>query len=313
MKNEIAPTMYYAFGLHISSEIRLPELLETTGGACEADVEIKLGDLSADWRAADVEDDFYAFENGRFLFYVPEVAVYSIRDGRQVIVSPLAGIEEERIRLYLLGTCMGSILMQRRILPLHGSAIVVDGRAYAFIGESGAGKSTLAAAFRSRGYRLLTDDVIAVASGGEDGRTPVVVPAYPQQKLWQESIEQLGLQSDRYRHLYLSKYAIPVTSAFSVDAVSLAGVFELTRTDKDEVTLSRCQALERLALLRIHTYRPFLISRLAGDQWHFSTVTGMASRIDLYRLQRPAAGFSAHALADAVLRTVLEGEKVMQA
>ncbi|MFC3798865.1 aldolase [Cohnella sp. GCM10012308] len=313
MKNKIEPTMYYAFGLHISSEVSLPELVETTAWTGEADVEIKLGDLAEAWRAADVEDDFYAFEDDRFLFYVPEVAVYSIRGGKQIIVSPLSGTEEERIRLYLLGTCMGSILMQRRTLPLHGSAVVVDGRAYAFIGESGAGKSTLAAAFRSRGYRLLTDDVIAVASGGGDGYTPVVVPAYPQQKLWQESIEQLGLQSERYRHLYLSKYAIPVTSAFSADAVPLAGVFELTRTDGDEVVLSRCQALERLALLRIHTYRPFLISRLAGDQWHFSTVTGMASRIDLYRLQRPAAGFSAHELADTVLRTVFEGEKVMQA
>lgn len=311
MKNTITPTMYQAFGLHISSEISLPELV-TTARIGGADVEIRLGDLSKDWRAADVEDDFYAFEDDRFLFYVPEVAVYAIRGGRQIVVSPLAGAEDKRIRLYLLGTCMGAILMQRRTLPLHGSAVVVDGRAYAFIGESGAGKSTLAAAFRSRGYRLLTDDVIAVASGGADGGTPVVMPAYPQQKLWQESIEQLGLQSDRYRHLYLSKYAIPVTSGFSVDAVPLAGVFELSRTDGDEVALARCQVLERLALLRIHTYRPFLISRLAGDQWHFSTVTGMASRIDLYRLQRPGGGFSAQEMADAVLRTVLEGEKVMQ-
>lgn len=311
MKNPIKPSMYYAFGLHLSSEIGLPELV-TTARMGGADVEIRLGDLSNDWRAAEVVDDFYAFEEDRFLFYVPEVAVYAIRGGRQIVVSPFAGAEDKRIRLYLLGTCMGAILMQRLTLPLHGSAVVVDGRAYAFIGESGAGKSTLAAAFRNRGYRLLTDDVIAVASGGEDGGTPVVMPAYPQQKLWQESIEQLGLQSDRYRHLYLSKYAIPVTSGFSVDAVPLAGVFELSRTDEDEVTLSRCQALAKLALLRIHTYRPFLVSRLVGDPWHFSTVTGMASRIEVFRLQRPAGGFSAQEMADAVLRTVLEGEKVMQ-
>ncbi|MDG0794240.1 aldolase [Cohnella ginsengisoli] len=268
MRNTITPTMYQAFGLHISSEINLPELV-TTARIGGADVEIRLGDLSKDWRAADVEDDFYAFEEDRFLFYVPEVAVYAIRGGRQIIVSPLAGAEDERLRLYLLGTCMGAILMQRRTLPLHGSAVVVDGRAYAFIGESGAGKSTLAAAFRSRGYRLLTDDVIAVASGGADGGTPVVMPAYPQQKLWQESIEQLGLQSDRYRHLYLSKYAIPVTSGFSVDAVPLAGVFELSRTDEDEVALTRCQALAKLALLRIHTYRPFFGFAIGGGPMAF--------------------------------------------
>ena len=57
---------------------------------------------------------------------------------------------------------MGAILMQRKILPLHGSAIAIDGKAYAIVGDSGAGKSTLASAFLKRGYQLLSDDVITV-------------------------------------------------------------------------------------------------------------------------------------------------------
>ena len=71
--------------------------------------------------------------------------------------------DEDKIRLYILGTCMGALLMQRKILPLHGSAIAIDGKAYAFVGDSGAGKSTLASAFLSKGYKLLSDDVIAVS------------------------------------------------------------------------------------------------------------------------------------------------------
>ena len=58
---------------------------------------------------------------------------------------------------------MGAILMQRKILPLHGSAIAIDGKAYAIVGDSGAGKSTLASAFLNKGYQLLSDDVIAVS------------------------------------------------------------------------------------------------------------------------------------------------------
>ena len=38
-------------------------------------------------------------------------------------------IDEDIIRLYILGTCMGAILMQRKILPLHGSAIAINGKA----------------------------------------------------------------------------------------------------------------------------------------------------------------------------------------
>jgi hypothetical protein len=201
--------------------------------------------------------------------------------------------------------------MQRRTLPLHGSAVVVNGQAYAFVGESGAGKSTLAAAFLSRGYRLLSDDVIAV-SRGADGCSPVVLPAYPQQKLWQESIDRLGMNSGRYRRLYSSKYAIPVSSGFAANAVPLAGIFELTKAEGRDVKLSPYRGLERLAIFRLHTYRNFLIPHLAGEQWHFSTVAGMANRLEMYRLQRPSVGFSAHELVDRVLGTLLEGEKVRE-
>jgi len=309
MMNTVVPLLYQAFGLYIASEIPLPELMRAPAAAGEADVGIRLGDLTEDWSAAEVQDDFYAFEDDLFLFYVPEVAIFGIRGGQQIVVSPLPGSEDKSIRLYLLGTCMGAILLQRKTLPLHGSAVVIGGRAYAFVGESGAGKSTLAAAFLSRGYRMLTDDVIAVSAGGDGA--PVVLPAYPQQKLWQETIEQLGMETGRYRHLYLSKYAIPVASGFSADAVPLAGLFELNRSEGDAVALSRYEGLERLAILRLHTFRAFLIPHLAGEQWHFSTVTGMASRISLHRLQRPSEGFSAHELVDAVLGAVLKGERVV--
>ncbi|MBB6730635.1 aldolase [Cohnella zeiphila] len=312
MTDAIAPTLYTAFGLSIRSELLLPELpRKSAQQAEEADIDIMIGDLSEAWRASGVQNDYYAFAAGQFLFYVPEVAIYCIRAGKQIVVSPFPGAEAKSIRIYLLGTCMGAILMQRRTLPLHGSAVVINGQAYAFVGESGAGKSTLAATFLKRGYRLLTDDVIAV-SPGKDGNPPVVIPAYPQQKLWQESIDRLGMQSGRNRHLYLSKYAIPVTNGFAAKALPLAGLFELTKTRGREVKLSRFQGLERLAILRMHTYRDFLIPHLGGEQWHFSTIVGMASSVDMYRLQRPSAGFSAHELVDRVLHAVLEGEKVMQ-
>lgn len=43
---------------------------------------------------------------------------------------------------------MGAILFQKKILPVHGSAIDIDEKAYGFIGDSGEGKSILASAFK---------------------------------------------------------------------------------------------------------------------------------------------------------------------
>ena len=41
---------------------------------------------------------------------------------------------------------------EKDILPLHGSAVAINGKAYAFMGNSGAGKSTLASALINQGY-----------------------------------------------------------------------------------------------------------------------------------------------------------------
>ncbi|RUS45709.1 aldolase [Cohnella sp. AR92] len=306
-----APVRYTAFGLRIRSEYPLPELLRTTEQEGEPDVEIAIGDLSGAWNRYGGPDDYYAYPDDEFLFRVPEVAIFGVRGGKHITVSPFAEAEEKSIRLYLLGTCMGSILMQRGTLPLHGSAVEINGRAYAFVGESGAGKSTLARAFLSRGYRLLSDDVIAVSQSANGG-FPIVMPAYPQQKLWRESMDRLGVEPRGSRHLYESKYAVPVASGFAAEALPLDGIFELGKTEGREAELSPYRGLERLAILRLHTYRPFLIPRLTGEQWHLSAIAGLSSQVDLYRMRRPSAGFSAYELAERVLETVLEGEKVMR-
>ena len=92
------------------------------------------------------------------------IAIFSIQDGKRISVSPLKEYDEDTSSdYYILGTCMGAILMQRKVLPLHGSAIAINGKAYAIIGDSGAGKSTLALAFLNKGFQLLSDDVIAVS------------------------------------------------------------------------------------------------------------------------------------------------------
>ncbi|MFD0697803.1 aldolase [Paenibacillus sp. GCM10027628] len=299
-------TVYHAFGLRLVSEIALPEVLHAAEQEVIADVEIKMEDLSGLWSEFGDPDDFCAYTENQFLFYVPDTAIFSIREGRQISVSPLAGATEESIRLYLLGTCMGAILIQRRILPLHGSAIVIDGKAYAFVGDSGAGKSTLAAAFLQNGYPLLSDDVIAVQLE-RDSHHPFVIPAYPQQKLWQQSIDQLGMEANRYQTIYDTKYAVPVSSMFCERPVPLAGIFELLKTDTDAVEIDCYRGLERLPILYYHTYRHFLIPQLGAGQWHFSTISNISSKVNMYQLRRPSVGFTINDLISQVLQTVNEG------
>ncbi|MBB6635826.1 HPr kinase/phosphorylase [Cohnella thailandensis] len=358
-------TLYRAFGLRISSRIPLPELPPATlAGSIDgssqrapqsADIGIDWADpgpLLAELKACGSNFSYArAGEKAsgkRFLFLIPDTAVYAIEDGRTILVAPLPGADPERVRVYLLGTCMGALLLMRRVLPLHGSAVVIDGKAYAFLGDSGAGKSTLAAACASLGHRLVSDDVVAVALDGE-GR-PFVQPAYPQQKLWRESLEGLGMDGGAYRPIYreTEKFAVPATGSFLAEAVPLAGVFELAKRSDAEISethnstadnsaadnsnaINKIAAfseasgpsrapeperiaatpvagLEKLRVLMQHTYRNRLIPRMGLEGWHFRASAAVAARIEANRLRRPRFGFTALDLAQSVIHNARRKE-----
>lgn len=220
---------YTVFGLSLISEFPLPELIcqstEVEVNDSSAQIEIRRADLVQAWDHAQKWNPYTALYGDQVLFYIPDIGYLGVEKGRYIHVSPFACCCEDQLRLYLLGSCMGALLPQRGILPLHGSAVVVNGKAYAFCGESGAGKSTLAAVFTQRGYRILTDDVIAV-SFTEHGH-PAVIPSYPQQKLWQASLDQLGMNGKGYSSLYAEtdKFAVPVRDSFEHQQVPLAGFF----------------------------------------------------------------------------------------
>lgn len=297
-------TIYKTFGYSIQSDILLPELQQIDNSQNNIDIFITYANLTERWlELSDTPKKFVVTEN-LIMFWIPNLAIFAVEDGTNITISPEKDADEDKIRLYILGSCMGAILQQRRILPLHGSAVVVDHKAYAFIGDSGHGKSTLASSFIQRGFQLLTDDVIAVTMGPDN--IPYVTPAYPQQKLWQESLDTFGMNSDEFRPLFdrETKYAIPVASHFSTDTVPLAGIFELIKMDCSHAEIRAIDKLERLPLLYRHTYRNFFLPNRGLTQWHFDTTARLSGSVDIYQLQRPLNESTVHQLTDMVLSTI---------
>lgn len=79
-------------------------------------------------------------------------------------------------------TVAAIVLAWRGLVPLHVSAVAVDGRALLIAGPSGAGKSTLAAALVGCGARLISDDLSVLAPVGP-GDTPMLWPGRPAVRL----------------------------------------------------------------------------------------------------------------------------------
>ena len=296
--------IYRAFGLSIASDIPLPELQIINNDKDQIDIFVEIKDLSKRWEQLIPENQTYVVKENLILFRIKDTAIFSIENGNKIIVSPLVGCNEDKVRLFILGTCMGALLIQRNIIPLHGSALEIDGKAYAVIGESGAGKSTLASAFLSQGYKLLSDDVIAISFS--QNQTPLVIPAYPQQKLWQTSLNQFEMEVSNFRPIIEreSKYAIPVATKFSAGTLPLAGIFELCITENQNVEIKEVNGLEQLHILFQHTYRNFLIELLDLMEWHFNTSTKLLKKVSVFRVKRPDSRFTAHELVSLILNTI---------
>lgn len=304
-------TSYTAFGLKILSELQLPELVPISRDDYnEPDIKFKKADLSTIWSELAEPNSFYYIKENLCMIKVTGLAIYMIEEGKIISYSPIEGSNDNQIRLYLLGTCLGVALMQRKVLPIHGSCIAINGKAYAFVGDSGAGKSTLASAFVNRGFKLLTDDVIALRLTKDN--IPFVIPSYPQQKLWQESLDQFGIESNQYKPIFnrVTKFAIPVTDQFFDKPMPLAGIFVLSKVDQNDIEIIPVKKLERFPILYYNTYRNFMISRSGLLDWHFAFSANLVNRIDFHRIIRPSLRFTANKLVDNILNLINNDDKL---
>jgi hypothetical protein len=296
---------YKAFGLTVRSEIPLPELPQTNAKERIDEILIEFSDLSQLWRELNGQQGKFKVTENLVMFQIPNTAIFCIQEGRKISISPLGRADEDKIRLYLLGTCMGALLMQRRVLPLHGSAVAINGKAYAFVGDSGAGKSTLAAAFLHRGFELLSDDIIALTFSKAND-VPVVVPSYPQQKLWRESLVEFGLDTSNYRPLFEreTKYAVPVISNFFSTPMPLAGIFELVKSEEKQAGIVPIKGLQQLYTLFVHTFRNFIVPRSGLIEWHFHQSAKIAKQVEMFQISRPSFCFTAPHLVSLILETI---------
>ena len=93
---------------------------------------------------------------------IDNVADFEIREGREIRVWPATGAAQKDIEIFLLGPAWATLCHQRKMLPLHASAIAYEIGITAFAGHPGAGKSTIAAMLSTLNHELIADDILSV-------------------------------------------------------------------------------------------------------------------------------------------------------
>ena len=275
---------YRLFGLRVRSELELPEL----GGEApqkSADVHVRLGPLPGD----DASGGYVVTDEGTFLT-VPEVGRYLIRDGREIVIDPLAGTDARNLRLFLLGSAFGALLHQRGLLPLHANAIDIGGRAIAFCGHSGAGKSTLAAWFNDRGYPVLADDVCVI--GFDPDGTVIAQPGLQRLRLWNDALEASGRKAADFQRSFhvgetRDKYDVP-TSAVPTAPVPLVAVYLLDRSEDgaQHGRIVRVGGVEAIDALVSNTYRGQFLPMIGRIGSHLQDCLRIVRTVPVYRAER---------------------------
>lgn len=281
---------YEAFGLQICSDIELLQL--TPAVVTTTEINIKLGDVPLDLEGDYIDYHWIKIKGNEVLFTVLDVASYHIKNGNTITIQLEKNNVSENmalVQMYLMGTAMGALLIQRGIVPLHGSCVrKSDGTTVLFTGESGAGKSTTAAYFVSEDWRIMSDDVTPVQIKFD---TVMAYPSFPQQKLWDDAVERHVLDSKKAKLLWekdeRQKFAMHSVADFYDKKERLDCVIQLIPKEQNEITYREVFGVEKAILLREHTYRNFLYADNTSKQIHFQQCAKMAEKLKVFQIFRP--------------------------
>ena len=271
---------YWAYGLRIDAEIACPELPPAPPDAGPADVTIHLMPVIPEITDT-LENRFYEVRPQVFRLAVREVGCYRVEEGKRIFIEPLAGVSEDRLRLFLLGSSMGALLYQRGLFPLHGSAVETPWGAMIFVGAQGAGKSTLAAEFHRRGYRLLSDDVCAVRT------TPgalEILPALAQIRLCEDAWKRLGSPADA--GFNVDKYVLPMGEGYCPHPIPLRAIHVLEDHAEAEPSFLPLRGLDRIRKLLENLYRPHYLKGQQNQKEHFLRAGQIAGKAEVVSVLR---------------------------
>lgn len=277
---------YQCFGLHIVSDIELPELTSVNvlpdslpSTAVSIRLIAHLPSMPSNMRTIDA---YVRSSRDQLLMHIPGVAMYFISHGNDIAICPEPDADDLSIRLYLLGSAFGALLLQRDELTLHGNAIRIGDACLICVGASGAGKSTLAAEFARRGYTVMADDLVPVNNKLE------AVPGIPRIKLWKDAVERLALDArglTRIRH-EMDKYHVPLASPAAPHPAKVNWIVEITRAPDARLDVHRSQGRQKLPVIIRHLYRPSLASAMTRTISPLARVQVLAGAADVISVTR---------------------------
>lgn len=284
---------YFGFGLDILSDIEFPELSPASFDI--PDIAIKTGEIPDIPNGSIIQNiDFtYIISDDELIFSVKDIATYYAGYGTEIIVAPVGGNHEMRsIRLFILATVMAAILLQRRLLPMHASAVLANNELILLCGDSGAGKSTSLAGLIKRGYTIFSDDIIVLQ---KDSNSNIIngTASYPMIKLWENSLQTLDHHMFQDRSFPvrpgLNKYGIFFHETFNRRRYPVKKILLLKIGTYDTIQTEQLSGIRAFEMVSNQIYRPILLQSRLLRTMSFNITGLLLQHTDVYLISRPVA------------------------
>lgn len=310
---------YLAYGIPIVSTIELPAL-ESISEAFEEQeiIFVSEGKVPDSLEKPAIETKpFSIFNENEFIYNVPEVARYYIKNGKEIIIERTNGDWSE-VYLFFYSNCLTAALFQRSLILFHVSGIFVDKNSVLlFAAPSGTGKSTTAVMLQQRGYAPFTDDTALLSV--EDGKC-YARASYPMMRLWQNTIDEQQILNEEekfeLRHdLELDKYGFMFHGQFVSDKVEIIGIVFLD-ADGNEMKTEKLKSSTAMQHLGNNIYRKQWLNGMKKQLIQFKQLTSIANTIPAWKAYRPKGqatfeGF-AEMIEDQIINSISKGEQITQ-
>ena len=283
---------YRGYGVNIESKIEVPEF-EVIDSNSDIDVKLSFGVVNEEIIELITQGYRAKYEKQDMWFYIEDVAIFHIYNGDTVTIEPMGDKNNKMIKLYIMGSVMGMILLQRNMVAIHGGGIVIDGKGCIFTGQKGAGKSTITTALRKKGYKFIADDVCSINIGERN----TIHHGFGYQKLCEDAMEKLGYNLDEFEpfrgDLNVNKYIVPAFDEFTKEEVELEAIFELAVGDVDEVKIEEILGANKIKKLIENVFRIEVLAYTEGmEPKYFKQCLDIAKSTKMYRITRPKGIFS---------------------
>ncbi len=299
---------YRVYGVNIESKIEVPEF-EVIDSNSDIDVKLSFGVVNEEIIDLITQGHRAKYEKQDMWFYIEDVAIFHIYNGDAVTIEPMGDKNNKMIKLYIMGSVMGMILLQRNMVAIHGGGIVIDGKGCIFTGQKGAGKSTITTALRKKGYKFIADDVCSI----NIGETNTIHHGFGYQKLCEDAMEKLGYNLNEFEpfrgDLNVNKYIVPAFDEFTKEEVPLEAVFELSVGDVKEVQIEEILGVDKINKLIENVFRIEMLRYAGGiEPVYFKKCLDIAKNTKMYKIIRPKDVFSVEEQI-ALVRNVLLSDK----